>query len=339
MPPVEENALSIEDIAEAQAGLRQLLASHWSARVLHAAISLGVFDELNRSTLGASELAQAISTHPRATETVLSALVSLGLVEKNDGKYQNSPISNLFLAKSSEFSQVDLARLYASDWNRWEDLESAIRKGNADFASIAGESNVKFVRAIGNSAMVTAPLLAKALDFSQVKRILDLGGAAGRNAIAIATAQPDVEIDVLESETAAPLAQETISQANLQDRIKVLIRDYQKDDLGSDQYHLVLLSNVLHKWNPEQCRTLLGKIYGVLHGEGQCVISDFLLSDDKTGPLFSSLFAVNLLLNIPLGSAFSKWEITDLLQTAGFIRIQSFPLDPTPYALVIGMHP
>ncbi|MBM3466082.1 MAG: hypothetical protein FJX76_28670, partial [Armatimonadetes bacterium] len=129
MAAVDENTLSMEEIAEAHSTLRQIATGHWTARVLHVATSLGLFDALGRG-MSAGDLAQTLSTHPRATEMLLSALASLGFVEKHKDHWVPSAASRLFLAKNSELYQGPLITLYADSWPRWQQLEDALRSGS-----------------------------------------------------------------------------------------------------------------------------------------------------------------------------------------------------------------
>jgi hypothetical protein len=341
MAAVEENTettLSLEEIAEAHSSLRQLMTAHWGARALHVAVSLDIFNTLERRPMPAEELAQNISTHPRSTEMLLGALCSLGFLEKEDDQYKNTALAKVFLVKDNSYCQAQLIKLYANGWDRWQRLEEVVRQGAPKTESTVFDANQ--VRAMSNSGMVTAPLVAKNLDLSRTRRILDVGGGPATYSIALAQGHPDLQLTILELDAAAPVTQEYVSAAGMQDRITVKVGDYLKTDFGkANDYDMVLLSNILHSHSVDVCKSLLRKAFNCLGNEGQCVVNDFLLLDDKTGPLYSSLFGLNMLLSSAQGATYSRREITDMMQGEGFIRCQYYPLEPTPYTLVIGLHP
>lgn len=338
MAAVDENTLSMDEVAAAQAQLRHIATAHWGARALHTAVSLDLFSALAARPMSAGDLARSLGTHPRATEMLLNALCSMGLVDKRQDAYDNSAVARLFLQQGSDYFQGQLIGMYGSGWKRWERLEDAVRRGGLD-PQDHEPLGADFTRSMSNSAAVAAPLAARRLDLSRVKRLLDVGGGPGMYSIAMAQARAELRAFVLDLEPATAVANEYIQAAGLADRVSTITADYHQADFGQSQYEMVLLSNVLHSNSLDQCKALLRKAYDAVVSEAPCVVNELLLKDDKTGPMASTLFGLNMLLNTASGQAFSGWELTDLMQTIGFIRLQILPLDPTPYSLVIGYHP
>jgi len=336
MAAVDENTLSMEEIAEAHSTLRQIATGHWTARVLHVATSLGLFDALGRG-MSAGDLAQTLSTHPRATEMLLSALASLGFVEKHKDHWVPSAASRLFLAKNSELYQGPLITLYADSWPRWQQLEDALRSGS--LGTVNRGFDADFLHSMANSAAVTAPIVASRLDLGRVNRMLDVGCGPATYSITFAKKKPNLQVDALDLEPATQIARGYVTQAGLSDRINLMAGDYTNMSFGEAKYDLVLLSNILPSHSISECKALLANVFNSLTSEGMCVVNDFILKDDKTGPLMSTLFGVNMLVNTAAGATFSGWDLTDMMQTVGYIRMQIVPLDPTPYSLVVGMHP
>src|SRR5882757_975668 len=102
----------------------------WGSKVLLSAVELGVFTELAREPLPLEALAGRVGLHPRSSRDFLDALVALGLLQRQDGRYSNAPDTDLFLdqAKPSYMGGVlDLAttRLYRF----WDSLTEALRTG------------------------------------------------------------------------------------------------------------------------------------------------------------------------------------------------------------------
>jgi hypothetical protein len=64
------------------------------------------------------------------------------------------------------------------------------------------------------------------------------------------------------------------------------------------------------------------------------VIQEFSISEDRTHPLQSALFSVNMLVNTQAGRCYSPKEIKKWLIETGFKNIKERPVDDT--VLIIG---
>ncbi len=67
--------------------LASLASGHVEARIVQVAVSLGVFDALERKGQNALSLSSSLGTEQRATEMFLNALASLGLLNKQAKGY------------------------------------------------------------------------------------------------------------------------------------------------------------------------------------------------------------------------------------------------------------
>lgn len=338
MAPVDET-LSLEDIALAHGSLRQLMNGFWGARALHAAMAVGIFDALVGGPMEATPLAGCLGLDGRGAEILLNALVALGLLEKDQSQFKNSAVSQVFLVRGATYYQGRLIAMSAGDWATWERLQESVRLGKPPGGARTRTFDNERVRAMNDSATVAAPMVARKLDLSRVKRVLDVGGGPATYAIALARTAPDIDVTVIETAEGSAVTREFVAGANMTERVRIVSGDFHQLDFGSGVYDLVLLSHILHLQSAETCRTLLGKAFHALTSEGQCVVHEFLLRDDKTGPLMPALFSLNMLLNTEHGRSYSGWEITEAMQNEGFIRVQIVPLDPTPSSLVIGIRP
>lgn len=335
MAPVDET-LSLEDLAAGQTSLRNLMTAFWGARALHAAVQLGLFETLRVRPLKAAEAAEKLQADARSCEILLNALVALGLLEREDGAYRNSAVSQMFLLNGTDHDHSAFANAMASEWQAWEGLDDAIRTGAPATHVPRGGANE--AAAAGAIASVTAPLIVKKVDLSRVKRVLDVGGGSAAAAIAIARAQPSAEVRLLETPDRASAVRKQIAAAGLDDRIRLEVTEPLQADLGKDNLDLVLIPN-LHTYPEASSRALLKKAFEAIVSEGRCVISDVLLRDDRTGPLPPTLLALRCLLLGGGSRAYSGWEVTDAMQTEGFIRVQIVPLSPSAQSLVIGTRP
>ena len=72
-------------------GIMQLGLGFWGAKVLLSAVELSLFTELSAGPAIEAALRQRLALHPRAARDFLDALVALGMLERVDGSYRNSP--------------------------------------------------------------------------------------------------------------------------------------------------------------------------------------------------------------------------------------------------------
>jgi hypothetical protein len=78
--------------------LMQLATGFWASKALFAAHELGLFSLLSRrdgST--AAQVAADLDIAERPAEMLLTACASLGLLDKRDGRYRNSPLAAKYL--------------------------------------------------------------------------------------------------------------------------------------------------------------------------------------------------------------------------------------------------
>src|SRR5690349_14964254 len=75
----------------------QLGLGFWASKTLLSAVELGTFTELSDGPLGRDELSARLGLHPRSSRDFLDALVALGMLEREDDRYANTPATDLFL--------------------------------------------------------------------------------------------------------------------------------------------------------------------------------------------------------------------------------------------------
>jgi len=72
-------------------GILQLGLGFWASKTLLSAIEIGLLSELAGGPLTAADLRHRLHLHDRGARDFLDALVALGMLERNDGAYANTP--------------------------------------------------------------------------------------------------------------------------------------------------------------------------------------------------------------------------------------------------------
>ena len=194
-----------------------------------------------------------------------------------------------------------------------------------------------FIAAMHKNASFRANLVARVLDLTKTKKMLDVGGGSGAYSIAFARANKDLRSDVFDLSTVVPLTKKYIAQSGIGDRVATRIGDMLKDDFGSG-YDLVLFSAICHMFSPDGNIHIFKKSFKALNPGGQIVMQDYVMGRDKTSPLGGALFAVNMLVGTMGGSTYSEDEYREWLETVGFTDIKKIAL-PGPTALMVGKKP
>ena len=167
-----------------------------------------------------------------------------------------------------------------------------------------------------NLAMGIAPLIAKEIDLSRRKHLLDLGGGPGTYAIHFCLENPALKATIADLSTTRPFAEKTVEHFHLSDRIDFVPNNYLEDDLKG-RYDVAWLSHILHGEGPDGCRMIIEKAASVLEKGGDLFVHDFILDDNSDGPLFPAIFSLNMLINTRKGRSYTESQIRTMLSEAG----------------------
>ncbi len=94
-------------------------------------------------------------------------------------------------------------------------------------------------------------------------------------------------------------------------------------------YDVAWLSQILHGESPENCQNIVRKTVAALETGGLILIHEFLLDDSMDGPLFATLFSLNMLLGTNGGQAYSGAQIAEMLRIAGVSEVRRLPFRGT----------
>lgn len=319
--------------------LSEMLRGFMASRTVMTALELNVFTSLGEGS-GSAALAAKLGSDPRGTEELLNALVALGLLQKREGEYTNTPVSARFLAEGSPDS-ARLAMLHnVTLWNQWSHLTERVRQGTSTDQNLmrpwAADASLRpaFVAHMDRNAKMAAPLLVRTLG-TGFSRMLDVGGGSAAASIALARANPALQVEVLEQPSMMAITEEYIRKANLGDRVRARCGDMFKDGFGHG-YDLILMASVAHMLSPEQNLDLLRRAFAALAPKGRLVIQDFILEADGTAPRLGAMAALTMLCLSKSGATYTEQQYQQWMQTAGFSEAKRVRL-PGPVNLMIGV--
>lgn len=303
----------------------ELIYAFRRSKTMFAALALGVFDRLQR---GPSAVAGFDGFNQSAMERLLDGCVSLGLLERENGLYRNTPLAERYLCRNSPDTLAGYA-LYSNSalFPMWAHLEDAVREGTPRWEPTFGwpaggifdhffntkEARHDFLLGMNGFGRLSSPKVVRAFDLSRFRRMVDLGGGTGHLAMAAMDAYPAMTAAVFDLPAAIEYAREFADG-----RVKLITGDFFADPLPEADLYAV--GKILHDWTDAKIGRLLGKIHAALPVGGALLIAETLLDDDKRGPVDSAMQSLNMLVCTE-GRERSLAEYRVILERAGFTGV------------------
>ena len=340
----EEDSLTI-------GGLSLLLFGHAAFQYLNAGCELGVFEVLSSSPgLTKTELAARLGLQPQPARCLMFGLTALDLVVKSGDTYRNSSVIQEFFdqRKWKEFHDTVRFEALIVYLGQSDFVESLRQNTNLGLRHIPGTSKNLYERFGENSELqnvfyeymsswsrLSNPLLLENVDFSRMKNVVDVGGGDATNAIAVALANPELKVTLIDLPANCELARQRIAAKGLADRISVVEGDMFVDEFpaGQDCYMFI---HQLVIWPLDVNTQLLKKAYDALEPGGRVLIFNSISSDAEDGPVMSALDSVYFI-SIPAeGGMIYAWkEYERCLKDAGFSDIRRIECDFwTPHGII-----
>jgi len=314
--------------------------SYWEACTLHAGVKLDIFSMIGNNRLTQKDVADKLQGDRKGVGMLLNALSAMGLLEKNDNTYSNTPLSKAFLVRDASryIGHIILHHHHLVD--SWSRLDLAVKSGQPVRDSAAhtdDERRESFLMGMFNLAMNLAPVLVPKIDLSTRHHLLDMGGGPGTYSIQFCLKNPKLKATIIDLASTRPFAEKTIAKFNLQDRIDFKSVDYLEHEIEGT-YDAAWLSQILHGEGPEDCRKIIGKAVSALNPGGLIMIHEFILNNSMDGPLFPALFSLNMLLGTSGGQSYSEKQLTAMLADAGVGDIQRIYVDsPNDSGILTGI--
>jgi len=208
-----------------------------ASRCVIAAERLLVFRKLRGRELSATAVARRTGIHRQHCEPFLDFLVFLGLLIKKGNLYRNSPLAVRHFIKERSITWTRLWPDYcANDFEALTVIEKAIKSGR-NWRQILGKERKTdyelvqedrqwarhFTYALYDINRPDAETLAKHLDLSGYRSLLDVGGGSGVMSIALARSNPQLKACVLDFKFVCEAAREIIRKERMSRRIKTLV--------------------------------------------------------------------------------------------------------------------
>jgi 2-polyprenyl-3-methyl-5-hydroxy-6-metoxy-1,4-benzoquinol methylase len=325
--------------------LMQLAWGYAPPLILEAALNHRLFDLLDKAPQTVGELAVQSGASARGLTAILNALVALEFLVRRGDRYALTPESAAFLVSTKPAYRGGMFRHVTHQiLPQWMQLTEVVRTGRPAVAGNQQEEGQKFFAEYVeglfpvsyNAAQVLGAHLGIPKAASPVS-VLDIGAGSGVLGNALAQQSPHVTIHAVDWPVVLKVTQKLARQHGVADRLRTVAGDLLEADFGSG-HRVATIGHILHSEGRDRSRRLLRKTFASLAPGGTIVISEFVPSDDRTGPPTPLIFAVNMLLHTEAGDTFTFAEIAGWLREAGFANPRMLEA-PAPSPLILATRP
>ena len=299
--------------------------------LITALFHLDFFSWLANHPASKDEICRALDISDRPTDVMLTLFAAMGLLEERQRVFHLTMVAREHLVKGSPWF---LEPYFGSLKDRPValDLLKVLRTGKpANWGSQPHEKDkdwhksmeteefaTQFTAAMDCRGVYLAQAVAKSIDLSRHRHLLDIAGGSGIYACSLVTHYPQLSATVFEKPPVDKIASRAIANRGCSERVRVVAGDMLAADLPADA-DVHLLSNVLHDWDVPVVRQLLKKSFDAMLRGGVVLLHDAFLNADKSGPLHVAEYSV-LLMHASEGRCYSVAEMETYLVDAGFVQ-------------------
>ncbi|MCO8120777.1 methyltransferase domain-containing protein [Stieleria sp. TO1_6] len=258
---------------------QQWMETNAAAHMMRAARQSGITQKLRERQHTLDELCESLSLDRTTLGLLLGGLVSIGFVEQYGDDFTLARAGHLLCQYDEDLGD-----------SRWETLGGRLQTSGDSDSDAAIDDNDYRQRLAATQWIHTSAAM-------QAAEILDIGGDAtgpglhildlgcGSAVWSCAMAHRDAQATVVGVDQAAALAAaKTLAESiELGDRFKSIESDPLLATVGSNQFDLVVLAQLLSSYGDTQAVELIGKSVAALKSGGRLVAPDFYIGPGKAG--------------------------------------------------------
>jgi ubiquinone/menaquinone biosynthesis C-methylase UbiE len=321
-----------------------IIQGYQRAYALKAAVDIDLFTAMARGSHTAAEIARACNASERGIRILGDSMVVMGLLTKQGERYSLTPDAAFFLDRSSPaylgFALTFL--LHPAQLSNFQHLGEAVRRGGVteEASTLTAEDPIWVEFARGMTPIMVPPaqaiagLLQAELASRPACKILDIAASHGVFGITIAQRLPKAHIYALDWANVLEVAWENARAQGLADRYHLLPGSAFEVDYGAG-YDAVLITNLLHHFDPAANEKMLKKAHAALNPGGQVIVLEFVPNEDRVSPPVPAMFSLTMLGSTPRGDAYTQAEYGSMCRNAGFETPRLIALEPMPQSLVV----
>jgi hypothetical protein len=318
----------------------QLLGGFQLAQALYVVAKLDIATQLDDGPKTVADLAASSGAQPEPLGRLIRTLAPIGVFRHlPDGKVETTPLGATLSAHRADSVRAPALFWMETHYLPFSDLLHNVRTGETAATHYFGEPFFDWLvkdaeRAeLLSSAManVTGSLRDGMLEGYRLPAgavVADIGGASGSVLVRLLENEPDRRGIVFDMPEVVPDAQRYVEQQGLTDRVDVVAGDFFESVPPADVY---VLSYILHDWDDDSCRRILGSIKTAAKPGARLVVVEGVVPAGDEPHFTKSMDLVMLAMHG--GKERNADEFEQLLSSAGFALDRVVPT-PTPFSLI-----
>ena len=296
--------------------------------VLKTAMELDVFNTIASGRQHLEEIAQATCCSVGGMGVLLDALCPLGLLSKSEGHYALTPTAAAYLVRTAPTCCADI---YLAWFQSREHFTDCVRTGTPAIDLTAPEAEDMWVshaakylllwpelaetmRSRWEAAGVTGQTVPGA-------QVLDVACGSGVKSFVLVQADPTARVTIVDMPKVLAVAAQIAEAMGVATQVCYQADHVVQMELGSEQFDLVLLGNILHFFPANQIQDILRKVHQALRFDGLIVIDDGVLDEERCQAECVLLSAVEIVNSAPDAEFYTFSEYQELLQGVGFTQV------------------
>jgi SAM-dependent methyltransferase len=324
-------------VAEQEVGpdaIFEVTMGFMASKHLFVANEIGLFVALADGSATLEQLTDRVGVPARTLRIIADAMVALGFVERQDGRYRNSAAADAFLSGRGAMNlSAALRFMNAIAYPTWEGLERAVRTDAPARGELTEEQQEIFSEGVEALTAGPARALANTYDFNRHRRLLDVAGGTGSFLVAVLSANPALYGTLFELPEVAEIAKRKLAASPVADRVSVTAGNAMENDLPAG-HDVVLLANVVHYFLPQQNVELAKRVRAAVEPGARLILVDWWTDPAHTQPLPAALMAGEFLAQVG-GDVYSEQEMRTWLDQAGWQPVERLPL-AGPQSAIVG---
>ncbi len=312
--------------AETAEDVSRIAFGFMASKALFAALHVDLFSHLSTGAKDEDELADAAGIPVNRIITLTTALRSVGLMLREDGKLTNAPAAEAFLVKGAKYDFGDYLR-YQIDGQMYpvlQQLNSAVdgTLNRDDIASYANwmsdpEQARIYSRAQHAGSLGPGRTIARLVDLSDAQNLLDVGGGTGAMTISLCKENPELTATIIDFPNVSEIGWDYITEAGLVDRVRYIPANALECEWPGER--CAILMSYLFSGVPESSiQSLINDAYRRLRPGGTLMVHDFMVDHTNAQPQLAALWHMQHMAFTPEAASLTPERIIAAMEAAGF---------------------
>jgi C-methyltransferase len=318
------------------------IENFWVSKAVVTVIKLNIAEHIASGTNKLDQLAEVTLTNRDALYRLLRMLCAHGIFKlSKNGIYSLTPYSKVLLDGEGSIKYMLQSHLGKVHFDIFSEIDYTLKTGisasrklfNKDIFSHVQDSPAQhdvFVKGMGNTSDLFAPVLLSSYNFSPYRYIIDIGGGHGSLLCHILTRYKGLKATVFDCKHVVERAAANIESYGLKERIKIADGSFFDEvPRGGDLY---ILKNIVHDWGDENSIKILKNVHKAMEPRSTMLVIDTIIKNDNSYS-YGKMLDILMLLGTEDGRERTLEEFREVFDKSGF-KIKRVIPTVSPFSLM-----